>query len=311
MKGLRNEGETCYLNAALQCLAYCPNLANYFLAGSAEKDACLRRKGASGVALALARFVSAYWTDPAETADASEVRAAFVRACRSFAPDTQHDAHEALTCLLDKVHDGLSRMKPGDRAVAALPAGVRAGPWAESLRGECSVVSEVFRGQVEVSVSAPGYSSVLVDHFTSLSLALRECATLGQCLHAHMEAEVVPDFKVDDATVEARLCKRFLYLPRVLVLHLKRFDGEAKIDRFVDYPMELDLGPYCVPECRDHHYQLFGVCLHRGGVDGGHYTACCEVKGRWYQMDDAAVTPLKNINGIIQRDAYVLLYKRL
>lgn len=314
MKGIPNAGSTCYFNAALQCIAYSPNLANYFLSGRAEEDARPKKKLASTLALALARFVRDYWTvQSAEgSADASEVYAAFTRACRGFAPHSQHDAHEAFVRMLEKVHDGLSRLKPGAHGVCHRPE-VRANPWTESLDGAHSVVSEVFRGQVEVVVEAEGYTNVSHDHFTCLSLALTNCSSLTQCLTAHLAPEVVDDFKQGDATMQACVKKRFTYLPRILVIHLKRFDGfdrAAKVSRFIDYPSELDLGALCVPGC-EHHYQLFGVCLHHGTMDDGHYTVCCEVKGQWSIMDDDRVEQLKNINDIIQRDAYMLLYKRL
>lgn len=310
MKGLPNAGQTCYFNAALQCLVYCPNMTNYFLAGHETHDVNPKKKLAGALATAYASFSRLYWTQDAATAmDPSEVRAAFGKACRGFAPNQQHDAHEALVAILDKLHDGLSKLKPGDLAVTLRPD-VRVKPWTDSLKGACSVVSEVFRGQLETEVQAPGYASVSHDHFTCLSLAVTDATTLNQCLQRHMAPETVDDFKVDDRVLQASLTKRFTYLPRILIIHLKRFDGDGKIDRFIDYPAELNLEEFAVPECA-HHYGLFGVCMHHGAANDGHYSAVCEVKGQWYVMDDDAATPLGNINDIIQRDAYVLLYKRL
>lgn len=312
MKGLPNAGQTCYLNAALQCLVFCPGLTNYLL-GSHEPGAInAKKKLACALATEYAAFVRAYWTlDPQTTlCDPAGVRAAFVKCCKGFASDEQHDAHEALMSLLDKLHDGMSKLKPGDLGVAVMPT-VRAKPWTEALKNAHSAVSEVFRGQMEVTVQAPGYTSVSYDHFTCIPLAITDCSSVKQCLQHHMADETLDNYKVDDATiVTATLQKRFTYLPRVLILQLKRFDGDGKIGRFVDYPAELDLGEYVVPEC-PHHYALFGVCLHHGAATDGHYSAMCEVHGQWYMMDDESVAPLNDINHIIQKDAYVLLYKRL
>lgn len=312
MKGLPNVGHTCYFNAALQCLLYCANMTNYFLAGADAQDACKKKKLASALGLAYGEMARDYWRrGGVGTADPAAVREAFVKACRGFAPQRQHDAHEAMVCLLDRLHDGLSRLKPGAAAVAACP-GVRGDAWAADLKGSCSVVSEVFRGQVEQTVRAEGYTSTTCDHFTSLSLAVKDATSLSQCLQRHMADETVPDFKVGDRQVAARLTRRFTYLPRILVIHLKRFDSTgAKIDRFIDYPAELDMGEYTAPEC-GRHYQLFAVCLHRGAeAGGGHYAALGEVKGVWFEMDDDSARRLEDINNVIQRDAYVLLYRRL
>lgn len=311
MKGLRNAGQTCYLNAALQCLVYCPNITNYFLGGHEPGALNPKKKLASALASEYAAFVRAYWTfDSQSMPDPAAVHAAFIKACRGFASDQQHDAHEALVCLLDKLHDGLSKLKPGDLGVTVTTA-VRAKPWTDSLKNVSSVISEVFRGQMETHVTAPGYTSVAHDHFTCLSLAITDCSSLKQCLQHHMADETLDTYKVDDATtVAATLQKRFTYLPRVLVVHLKRFDGDGKIDKFIDYPAELDLGEYALPESQ-HHYALFAVCLHHGAAHDGHYSAMCEVHDQWYVMDDETVAPLGDINHIIQKDAYMLLYKRL
>ena len=308
MKGLANGGQTCFFNSAVQCLLYTPNMTNYFLSQKDAEDLNVKKKGSSGLAAAYGEFVREYWTK--EEAAVAPVYSAFLKACRGFSPGQQHDAHEAMVCLLDKLHDGLSRLKPDASVAVADRPGVARKAWTDGLKNCASVVSEVFRGQVEAQVQATGYTSVTHDHFTCLSLAVNDASSLVHCIQRHMAPEDLQDFKVDGQTIAATLTKRFTYLPRVLVVHLKRFDGCDKIDRFIDYPMELDLKLFAVPEC-EHHYQLFAVCLHRGTPDDGHYTAVAEVKGRWHSMDDETVAPMKNINDIIQRDAYVLLYKRL
>jgi ubiquitin C-terminal hydrolase len=150
-------------------------------------------------------------------------------------------------------------------------------------------------------------TSVTYDHFTSLSLAVNDAGSLATCMHKYMADEVLTDISSG-----GRLTRRFTYLPRVLIVHLKRFDAYgSKIDKFVDYPFELSLGQYVSRPEVEHNYQLFAVCLHHGSSHDGHYTACCEVQGTWFMCDDASVTPLEHIDNVIQRDAYVLMYRRL
>lgn len=310
MKGLCNAGLTCYFNAALQFLGYCPNLTNYFLSG-AEAGCTTRSKLACAVAAEYADFVRAYWAkEGGHPMDPSPLRAAFVRACKQFKPGAQHDAHEAVECLLQKLHEALSHMKPGAASVTMCP-GVDKGAWVAHLANKASVVSEVLVGQVRVSVEGKGYSCVTHDHFTCLTLAINAATSLTQCIQRHMAPERLEDYRVDGALMPVDVSKNFTYLPRVLLVHLKRFDNNgAKIDKFINYPAELDLSEYTDPGCPP-HFQLFAVCLHRGTATNGHYTACGEVKGNWFSMDDEAVTPMRDINDIIQRDAYMLAYKRL
>lgn len=310
MRGLCNGGQTCYFNAALQYLAYCPNLSNYFLAGS-ETASMTRPKLAGAVAVEYADFVRGYWTkEGGAPLDPSALHAAFTRACKQFKPGQQHDAHEAIECLLQKLHEALSRLKPGAASVALCP-GVDKDAWVANLANKASVVSEVFVGQVRACVTGKGYSCVTHDHFTCLTLAIHNSTSLTQCIQRHMAPEQLEDYRVDGALVPVQIAKSFTYLPRILLVHMKRFDNQgAKIDKFINYPAELDLSEYACPGCKP-HFQLFAVCLHRGTANDGHYTACGEVKGNWFSIDDQTVTPMPDINNIIQRDAYMLAYKRL
>ena len=311
MKGLDNLGQTCFFNAAVQCILFSPNSTNYFL--KCAPDLNPKRKGASTVSQAFVDLARSYWNSGAqgEVADVRPVYDAFCKATRSFKPGQQHDAHEAMVCMLDKLHEGLSRLKPGDLGVAKDPS-ICGAEWTSSLKQECSIVSEVFRGQIRVTVQGEGYTSVTYDHFTTLSLAVNEASALSGCVQRFMAPETVPDFKEGDKTMQVTLTKAFTYLPRILVMHLKRFDGSAtKLDKFVDYPFELSLSTYAASEHVHHHYQLFAVCLHRGTESEGHYAACCEANGMWFLLDDQSSQRMENINHVIQRDAYILMYKRL
>lgn len=108
-------------------------------------------------------------------------------------------------------------------------------------------------------------------------------------------------------------------LPKVLIIHLKRFSFSRswrdKIDTLVKFPVEnLDMSKYVLnPEQRSKKslmYNLIGVANHFGGLGGGHYTAFAKnsVLNGWYSFDDAIVTPTSASN-VVTRSAYVLFYQ--
>ncbi|XP_076373388.1 ubiquitin specific protease 16/45 isoform X2 [Tachypleus tridentatus] len=80
--------------------------------------------------------------------------------------------------------------------------------------------------------------------------------------------------------------------PAVLTLHLKRFQQAGislrKVNRFVEFPLLLDMAPFCssVSLSLDHVkkgqkkilYSLFGVVEHSGRLTSGHYTAYVKVR---------------------------------
>ncbi|XP_020627355.1 ubiquitin carboxyl-terminal hydrolase 16-like [Orbicella faveolata] len=77
--------------------------------------------------------------------------------------------------------------------------------------------------------------------------------------------------------------------PPVLTLHLKRFQQARftlrKLTKHVDFPVELNLGPFCSRSGKTRPdsegqvlYSLYGVIQHSGNMNSGHYTACVKVR---------------------------------
>ena len=68
-------------------------------------------------------------------------------------------------------------------------------------------------------------------------------------------------------------------LPKILIIHLKRFSFKNsftrnKIDTFVGFTLNnLDLSPFIQEVNESAVYDLFGVVNHKGSIYGGHYTA--------------------------------------
>lgn len=74
----------------------------------------------------------------------------------------------------------------------------------------------------------------------------------------------------------------------ILVLTLKRFQANgSKIKHLIDYPLErLDVGEWLEEKTRfgNQLYDLYGVCLHEGTMEYGHYRAYCKhwLTGEWW-----------------------------
>ena len=88
--------------------------------------------------------------------------------------------------------------------------------------------------------------------------------------------------------------------PAVLTIHLKRFQQTMynlrKVNRHVEFPLVLDLAPFCSstslstsnvdPGVKDIKYYLFGVVEHSGRLQGGHYTAFIKARPTNVNKDD-------------------------
>lgn len=106
-------------------------------------------------------------------------------------------------------------------------------------------------------------------------------------------------------------------LPEILVIHLKRFSYNQyfknKLETFVDFPIDdFDLSSYMFDKNKFcHHYALYAVSNHYGGMGGGHYTAFVQLgNNRWYEFDDNNVFAV-DWEKIKTPAAYVLFYRRI
>ena len=105
-------------------------------------------------------------------------------------------------------------------------------------------------------------------------------------------------------------------LPRVLIIHLKRFKYQGiwrdKINTLVQFPVEdLNMDRYVMDDKYNAKtdYQLYAVSNHSGTLDGGHYTASCRHfnSNRWFKFDDSEVKETGS-SSLISSTGYILFY---
>lgn len=125
--------------------------------------------------------------------------------------------------------------------------------------------------------------------------------------------------------------------PPVLTLHLKRFQQSGysicKVNRHVQFPLILDLAPFCAAKCKNTTegdtqvlYSLYGMVEHSGTMRSGHYTAYVKVRpeisssnglpaeepprGSWFHISDTSVQPVSE-SKVQSCQAYLLFYERI
>lgn len=299
MKGLRNLGNTCYINAALQCLAFTPALANYFSSSTYKGDVSRKRMNASALCDEFAGVLHTYWKTTNEP-NPQPLIERFSKCHRTFNVLAQHDIHEFIHLFLGSLHAGLAKTK---RFAAPSDAVVDVEAWTTNNAAHgYSFLTEVFQSQVVVRMSDS--SDVHYEHDWGFSLAIDGVSSVAGALARHLGDEELASGSLDGRMV--RISRRVVHAPLVLVLHLKRFDNTtSKIEKFVDYGTDLTMPGTAT------RYSLYAVACHTGSSDSGHYWAMCEVMGSWYRVNDESSTKLDDINTVVTRDAYMLFYKRM
>ncbi|ETO06801.1 ubiquitin specific peptidase 15 [Reticulomyxa filosa] len=115
--GLRNMGNTCYLNAALQCLSHTTPLTEYFLSKVFINELNKFKKFDDDpdywrVPLAVGALFNQMWSSQSfSTHMPRNVKTAVTLVNPLFEGHEQHDSQEALQALLTGIHEGLNRVK--------------------------------------------------------------------------------------------------------------------------------------------------------------------------------------------------------
>lgn len=309
-KGISNLGSTCYLGAALQALLHTPPLTAYFLAGCAEGDMHTKRQNACAVATEYAALVTRYWkSETPGPLDLGGLHASLGKFHKAFGKLKEHDAHEAMSVVLRCLHEALCKLHYPLTASLALEQlhGPDRAAWDAYHCNNYSIISEIFEAQIRVRVrnaySGHAYDSTTYEHCIGLSLPVSGM-TLNRCLNDFFAPTVVEGFKDKDTVLAVRVTREAVYLPVVLMIQFKRLIGKAKHDTFIDYPAHLDLS-HLTPGSSS-TYQLFAVVSH----NNAHYTAMCHARDAWTVFDDGNTRRVDDINNIITKDAYVLMYKK-
>jgi ubiquitin C-terminal hydrolase len=98
-----------------------------------------------------------------------------------------------------------------------------------------------------------------------------------------------------------------------LAIDFKRFNSRNQKNQIlISFPLDnLDLSKYVIGYKKNSYiYELYGVCNHSGGVNGGHYTAFVKnANKQWVHFNDQNVTPVSDA-GIQTPMAYCLFYRK-
>uniref|UniRef100_A0A663EFP9 Ubiquitin carboxyl-terminal hydrolase n=1 Tax=Aquila chrysaetos chrysaetos TaxID=223781 RepID=A0A663EFP9_AQUCH len=187
--------------------------------------------------------------------------------------------------------------------------------------------------------------------FTSVELLMGNnkllCESCTERKQKYQKRTNSTEKKTEGVYTNARKQLLISSVPAILILHLKRFHQAGlslrKVNRHVDFPLILDLAPFCAASCKNVTdgarvlYSLYGIVEHSGSMRGGHYAAYVKVRtpskkllehisttknvlglkeamgasgGQWVYVSDAHVQMVPE-SRVLNAQAYLLFYERL
>ncbi|CAH6787111.1 Usp17lb [Phodopus roborovskii] len=292
--GLENVGNSCYLNAALQCLTYTPPLVNYMLSQEHSRDCCNQD---DCMMCAMEFHVTHSLLYSGDVIQPSE------KLTEAFHKHRQEDAHEFLMFTLNAMHTSCLQ---GSKLL-------------ECRSAQSSLIHEIFGGswKSQIKCLCCQETTDILEPFLDITLDIKKAHTVKQALENLVKEEQLCGenaYYCNNCWEKTPASKTVTVksAPKVLLLVLNRFSeftGDKK-DREVSYPESLDFQPYMSQSSRNPlFYTLYAVLVHDGMTCySGHYF--CYVKagnGHWYKMDDSSVTKC-DVDTVLSEPAYVLFY---
>ncbi|XP_057203712.1 ubiquitin carboxyl-terminal hydrolase 8 isoform X2 [Triplophysa rosa] len=334
LTGLRNLGNTCYMNSILQCLCNTVAMADYFNRNFYQDDInranILGHKGE--VAEEFSVVMKALWSGQYKCISPQDFKGTICKINNRFSSYEHQDSQELLLFLMDGLHEDLNKADKrrgykeedidhlDDVSAAELA-------WSKHKLLNESIIVALFQGQFKSTVQCMScqHKSRTFETFMYLTLEMTASSkcSLQDCLKLFSKEERL----TDSNRFYCRHCKthrdaikkmQIWKVPPILLVHLKRFkyDGRwrEKLQTLVDFPLDnLDLSQYVIgPKQNLKKYNLYAVSNHYGGMDGGHYTAYCKnpIKQRWFKFDDHEVSEI-SASSVRSAAAYIFFYSSL
>ncbi|XP_065343241.1 ubiquitin carboxyl-terminal hydrolase 8 [Cloeon dipterum] len=333
LTGLKNLGNSCYMNSIVQCISNTNELRNYFCEGSYRDDVNTNTKTRGQIVEELALVVRALWANEYRTIACRD----FKRAAGSYHVDfggvRQQDSHEFLTLLMDWLHNDLNkkhhikqRIPPAQepeeppQQIEDMEESAKIA-WHDFEKCNDSRILHLFFGQQSSTVrcNSCSFESVTFEPFSTLTLVLPQNSdkcSLNDCLNLYLAPEPIQEWRCPKCKLTRRATKKFdiWRLPPILVIHFKRFCEDIawrKQHTLVEFPLQrLTMTQYTVrPNQKHTFYDLYAVSNHYGTMEGGHYTTYSRSATfkKWYKFDDADVSEISE-SSVRSNAAYILFY---
>ena len=311
-RGLQNKSNWCYVNATLQGIS-CPPFFELMKKLASNID---HTNVSSPMLESILTFIGKFNitnNNSFKIGDSFEPTSVYKMLINNNGPfnvieGRQEDAQEFLHCLLDGLSEEMSKLNIFE----------------ESADVKVTPIQSLFEGQYESVVTHGETSETKVETFFTLPLVIEsnEIRSIDDALTHNFAEEELEHFVSSETGLPVKAKRRLSIkeLPKILVLHLKRFKYEGgiqKVMKNVTHGFELNIPEHIMTNTSSNNcksYKLQSIVYHIGKkATGGHYVSDTLNDKTWIHFDDSLVKAISMTNVLhpeSTKTPYLLLYIR-
>ena len=330
--GLANLGNTCFLNSCMQTLSHTYELTDLIKSSNYKKH--LKASIPENIIInEWNNLREIMWSQNGIVAPKRFVhnvqQLASVKDRDLFTGWAQNDLPELLLFIVECMHNSISRSVTmnikGKKKNNIDQLAISCYEMLKRIYStEYSEIMEMFYGiyvSELSSINNKTIHSLRPESYFILDLEIPQGkSTLIDCFESFTSYEMLENENAwfNEKTGKKENVKKritFWSLPKILIITLKRFsfDGKKKRQDLVQFPLkDLDLSKYVSGyNANQYKYDLYSICNHSGGTNGGHYTAFVKnMNDEWIHFNDTHVERDIQPNKIITPKAYCLFYRK-
>lgn len=267
-KGLENLGNTCYLNATIQCLYHLKPFSNYMLQNKVYFD-----RGITGKFIKVLEYLN---DSSMKSYYLQDFVSSFYARNEMFKKWEQNDCHIFLVTLLNAMNKEIKSYNHDDR------------------------IEQLFYNYIVTKTSGSYGISSSADKEPSYCISLpiknkkgKNLTSLEDCLKNFQSSKEITDSYSGKTYKEVST----IYLQgQFLIFNLQRLFEGRHVTHFVKYPETLTFGNL--------NYELVGIIKHLGDEYSGHKIALCKEANMWFEYNDNVV---HSLSGSLPQENLVFL----